>query len=61
MTSDDIGFAGACVAVALFVCVLVAYFYVVSNAHAECEARGGHTVALYKDWICVSADGRILQ
>jgi hypothetical protein len=27
----------------------------------RCEAKGGHLVAVYKSWICVSADGRVLE
>lgn len=45
-----------------FVALLAGAALLHSCAQAEeCQRRGGHVVTVYKSWLCVDADGRIVE
>jgi Ni,Fe-hydrogenase I cytochrome b subunit len=44
----------------LALCIL-GFYAVQAYAEDRCQRKGGHLVSVYKGWICVSADGRVIE
>lgn len=49
------------VAAVLFVMFIGGWLFHDCAQQDECRARGGHVHPVYKSWICVDAEGRIVE
>lgn len=48
--------------IAAILAATVAFYAAVAGwADHRCERAGGHNVSVYKGWICVSDDGRVIE